>query len=67
MARRQKIKKFILTIQRNKTMLIVDTWIGQFLLLIGSMTIFMWGLGASYEFDLKKVIALSTLTNLRYS
>nr|YP_010501926.1 NADH dehydrogenase subunit 5 [Ptomascopus plagiatus]UXC94692.1 NADH dehydrogenase subunit 5 [Ptomascopus plagiatus] len=35
-----------------------------FLLLIGSMTMFMAGLGANFEFDLKKIIALSTLSQL---
>nr|YP_010240653.1 NADH dehydrogenase subunit 5 [Nicrophorus nepalensis]QTG39874.1 NADH dehydrogenase subunit 5 [Nicrophorus nepalensis] len=34
------------------------------LLLIGSMTMFMAGLGANFEFDLKKIIALSTLSQL---
>nr|YP_010868512.1 NADH dehydrogenase subunit 5 [Apatetica glabra]WGU20045.1 NADH dehydrogenase subunit 5 [Apatetica glabra] len=34
------------------------------LLFIGSMTMFMAGLGANYEFDLKKIIALSTLSQL---
>uniref|UniRef100_A0AAU6PCE3 NADH-ubiquinone oxidoreductase chain 5 n=1 Tax=Diplonychus sp. TaxID=2977879 RepID=A0AAU6PCE3_9HEMI len=35
-----------------------------FLALIGLMTMFMAGLGASFEFDLKKIIALSTLSQL---
>nr|ALO77670.1 NADH deshydrogenase subunit 5 [Formicomus sp. FOR01] len=35
-----------------------------FLLFIGSMTMFMSGLGANFEFDLKKIIALSTLSQL---
>nr|UCU57950.1 NADH dehydrogenase subunit 5 [Dicronocephalus adamsi] len=34
------------------------------LLFIGTMTMFMAGLGANYEFDLKKIIALSTLSQL---
>nr|AYW52231.1 NADH dehydrogenase subunit 5 [Elateridae sp. 2 ACP-2013] len=34
------------------------------LLFLGSMTMFMAGLGANYEFDLKKIIALSTLSQL---
>lgn len=34
------------------------------LLFIGSITMFMAGLGANYEFDLKKIIALSTLSQL---
>nr|YP_009740908.1 NADH dehydrogenase subunit 5 [Euthystira luteifemora]QID03922.1 NADH dehydrogenase subunit 5 [Euthystira luteifemora] len=37
---------------------------GWFLLLIGCMTMFMAGLGANFEFDLKKIIALSTLSQL---
>nr|ALO70666.1 NADH deshydrogenase subunit 5 [Lucifotychus sp. 1 EF-2015] len=34
------------------------------LLFIGSMTMFMAGLSANFEFDLKKIIALSTLSQL---
>nr|QWQ49943.1 NADH dehydrogenase subunit 5 [Mimela splendens] len=34
------------------------------LLFIGTMTMFMAGIGANYEFDLKKIIALSTLSQL---
>nr|AYQ22819.1 NADH dehydrogenase subunit 5 [Coscineuta sp. OR249] len=37
---------------------------GWFLLMIGCMTMFMAGLGANFEFDLKKIIALSTLSQL---
>nr|QIV24595.1 NADH dehydrogenase subunit 5 [Bifidoprionus rufus] len=36
------------------------------LLFLGSMTMFMAGLGASFEFDLKKIIALSTLSQLGF-
>nr|YP_010596130.1 NADH dehydrogenase subunit 5 [Acanthaspis pedestris]WAJ48462.1 NADH dehydrogenase subunit 5 [Acanthaspis pedestris] len=35
-----------------------------FMLLLSMMTMFMAGLGASFEFDLKKIIALSTLSQL---
>nr|WNN64247.1 NADH dehydrogenase subunit 5 [Ceresium sinicum ornaticolle] len=35
-----------------------------FLLFISSMTMFMSGLGANFEYDLKKIIALSTLSQL---
>nr|UBN08820.1 NADH dehydrogenase subunit 5 [Neogeoscapheus dahmsi] len=35
-----------------------------FLLLISSLTMFMAGVGANYEFDLSKIIALSTLSQL---
>jgi NADH-ubiquinone oxidoreductase chain 5 len=34
------------------------------LLLVSGLTIFMAGLGANFEFDLKKIIALSTLSQL---
>nr|QOL00667.1 NADH dehydrogenase subunit 5 [Loxoblemmus doenitzi] len=35
-----------------------------FILFIGCLTMFMSGLGANFEFDLKKIIALSTLSQL---
>nr|ALO76639.1 NADH deshydrogenase subunit 5 [Melyridae sp. GENSP01] len=35
-----------------------------FLLFIASLTMFMSGVGANFEFDLKKIIALSTLSQL---
>lgn len=44
--------------------LLENTFLGQFLLLISGLTIFMAGLGANFEFDLKKIIALSTLSQL---
>lgn len=44
--------------------LLRNTWIGDLLLLLSGLTIFMAGLGANYEFDLKKIIALSTLRQL---
>nr|AYR05118.1 NADH dehydrogenase subunit 5 [Coleoptera sp. ACP-2013] len=37
-----------------------------YLLFFGSMTMFMAGLGANFEFDLKKIIALSTLSQLGF-
>nr|YP_009542011.1 NADH dehydrogenase subunit 5 [Xiphidiopsis gurneyi]AYR06711.1 NADH dehydrogenase subunit 5 [Xiphidiopsis gurneyi] len=43
---------------------IVDNSLGQFLLLISGLTMFMAGLGANFEYDLKKIIALSTLSQL---
>nr|ASY98563.1 NADH dehydrogenase subunit 5 [Metallyticus sp. JZ-2017] len=36
----------------------------QFLMVISVLTMFMSGLGANFEFDLKKIIALSTLSQL---
>nr|QEE94418.1 NADH dehydrogenase subunit 5 [Toxorhynchites sp. CL-2019] len=44
--------------------LLVNSLFGQILLLISGLTMFMAGLGANYEFDLKKIIALSTLSQL---
>nr|ADW41345.1 NADH dehydrogenase subunit 5 [Drosophila robusta] len=44
--------------------LLVSSWLGQLLLLLSGLTMFMAGLGANYEFDLKKIIALSTLSQL---
>nr|YP_009379018.1 NADH dehydrogenase subunit 5 [Spaniocelyphus pilosus]ARI44232.1 NADH dehydrogenase subunit 5 [Spaniocelyphus pilosus] len=44
--------------------LFIDTFMGQFLLLMSGLTMFMAGMGANFEFDLKKIIALSTLSQL---
>nr|YP_010172672.1 NADH dehydrogenase subunit 5 [Mnais tenuis]QSH89871.1 NADH dehydrogenase subunit 5 [Mnais tenuis] len=44
--------------------LIVDSGFSCYLLVLGGMTMFMSGLGANFEFDLKKIIALSTLSQL---
>lgn len=44
--------------------LFIETNLGKFLLLISGLTIFIAGLGANFEFDLKKIIALSTLSQL---
>nr|ATN41236.1 NADH dehydrogenase subunit 5 [Endopterygota sp. 24 LC-2017] len=44
--------------------LLAESWMGQLLLLISGLTMFMAGLGANFEFDLKKIIALSTLSQL---
>nr|YP_009479368.1 NADH dehydrogenase subunit 5 [Sabethes glaucodaemon]AVV61104.1 NADH dehydrogenase subunit 5 [Sabethes glaucodaemon] len=44
--------------------LLVNSLSGQILLLISGLTMFMAGLGANFEFDLKKIIALSTLSQL---
>nr|YP_010398717.1 NADH dehydrogenase subunit 5 [Axarus fungorum]UQK95136.1 NADH dehydrogenase subunit 5 [Axarus fungorum] len=44
--------------------LFLETFMGKFLLLISGLTMFMAGLGANFEFDLKKIIALSTLSQL---
>nr|YP_010519758.1 NADH dehydrogenase subunit 5 [Rhaphidophora quadrispina]UXP34381.1 NADH dehydrogenase subunit 5 [Rhaphidophora quadrispina] len=44
--------------------IIFDNYLGQFLLLFSGLTMFMAGLGANFEFDLKKIIALSTLSQL---
>uniref|UniRef100_UPI0030FE7B31 NADH dehydrogenase subunit 5 n=1 Tax=Neopanorpa triangulata TaxID=3135614 RepID=UPI0030FE7B31 len=44
--------------------LLMDTCLGKILLLVSGLTMFMAGLGANFEFDLKKIIALSTLSQL---
>nr|YP_009162039.1 NADH dehydrogenase subunit 5 [Apteroperla tikumana]AKS28889.1 NADH dehydrogenase subunit 5 [Apteroperla tikumana] len=44
--------------------LLAGTNFGSFLLLFAGLTMFMAGLGANFEFDLKKIIALSTLSQL---
>nr|UPX88402.1 NADH dehydrogenase subunit 5 [Melanagromyza aenea] len=43
---------------------ITNCWLGVLLLLLSGLTMFMSGLGANFEFDLKKIIALSTLSQL---
>nr|YP_010610974.1 NADH dehydrogenase subunit 5 [Rhingia campestris]WAP91808.1 NADH dehydrogenase subunit 5 [Rhingia campestris] len=44
--------------------LVHNSMMGQLLLLLSGLTMFMSGLGANFEFDLKKIIALSTLSQL---
>nr|UEK24793.1 NADH dehydrogenase subunit 5 [Potamanthellus edmundsi] len=44
--------------------LIIETGVGKWLLLFAGLTMFMAGLGANFEYDLKKIIALSTLSQL---
>nr|URX54364.1 NADH dehydrogenase subunit 5 [Calcaritermes nigriceps] len=39
-------------------------WLSTFLLLFSGLTMFMAGLGANFEYDLSKIIALSTLSQL---
>nr|UNZ93972.1 NADH dehydrogenase subunit 5 [Lepas anatifera] len=43
---------------------IYDFWLNELLMILSTLTMFMAGLGACFEFDLKKVIALSTLSQL---
>nr|YP_008238987.1 NADH dehydrogenase subunit 5 [Palinurellus wieneckii]AGN95858.1 NADH dehydrogenase subunit 5 [Palinurellus wieneckii] len=43
---------------------LVDSSVSSFLLIISCLTMFMAGLGANFEYDLKKIIALSTLSQL---
>nr|YP_010728418.1 NADH dehydrogenase subunit 5 [Stictochironomus akizukii]WEF49646.1 NADH dehydrogenase subunit 5 [Stictochironomus akizukii] len=45
-------------------LLFFDTVLSKVLLLVSGLTMFMAGLGANFEFDLKKIIALSTLSQL---
>nr|QIP53751.1 NADH dehydrogenase subunit 5 [Hipparchia autonoe] len=44
--------------------LLMDTLFIKFFLLISGLTMFMAGICANYEYDLKKIIALSTLSQL---
>nr|YP_010952470.1 NADH dehydrogenase subunit 5 [Macroglossum bombylans]WMQ52725.1 NADH dehydrogenase subunit 5 [Macroglossum bombylans] len=44
--------------------MILNIFFIKVLLLLGMMTMFMAGISANYEFDLKKIIALSTLSQL---
>nr|AMW67950.1 NADH dehydrogenase subunit 5 [Stenobiella sp. YW-2016] len=44
--------------------LFMNTYLSKLLLLISVLTMFMAGLGANFEYDLKKIIALSTLSQL---
>nr|AWT58405.1 NADH dehydrogenase subunit 5 [Dendrolimus kikuchii] len=45
-------------------MLLLDVFFLKVLLLLSGLTMFMAGVSANYEFDLKKIIALSTLSQL---
>nr|YP_010309881.1 NADH dehydrogenase subunit 5 [Biston regalis]UMR55015.1 NADH dehydrogenase subunit 5 [Biston regalis] len=45
-------------------LMLTETMFLKFLLLISSLTMFMAGISANYEYDLKKIIALSTLSQL---
>nr|YP_009643539.1 NADH dehydrogenase subunit 5 [Psolodesmus mandarinus]AWH61864.1 NADH dehydrogenase subunit 5 [Psolodesmus mandarinus] len=44
--------------------LVMGSGFSFYLLVVGGATMFMSGLGANFEFDLKKIIALSTLSQL---
>nr|YP_010305098.1 NADH dehydrogenase subunit 5 [Spodoptera depravata]ULR86992.1 NADH dehydrogenase subunit 5 [Spodoptera depravata] len=45
-------------------MMLLDMYMLKLLLLLSGLTMFMAGISANYEFDLKKIIALSTLSQL---
>nr|YP_010471484.1 NADH dehydrogenase subunit 5 [Thienemanniella nipponica]UVG40823.1 NADH dehydrogenase subunit 5 [Thienemanniella nipponica] len=49
---------------RFNVLLMSSEKISSFLLLIGGLTMFMAGFSANFEYDLKKIIALSTLSQL---
>nr|URX52722.1 NADH dehydrogenase subunit 5 [Incisitermes nr. barretti] len=42
----------------------ISGWLCTFLLFVSGLTMFMAGLGANFEYDLSKIIALSTLSQL---
>jgi NADH-ubiquinone oxidoreductase chain 5 len=44
--------------------LLLGYWLNIILLLVSGLTMFIAGLGANFEFDLKRIIALSTLSQL---
>nr|AIW64797.1 NADH dehydrogenase subunit 5 [Mekongiella wardi] len=44
--------------------MLINLNFGWFLMFVGCLTMFMSGLGANFEFDLKSIIALSTLSQL---
>nr|AVN67705.1 NADH dehydrogenase subunit 5 [Deropeltis paulinoi] len=44
--------------------IVFSDWLNIFLLIMSGLTMFMAGLGANFEFDLSKIIALSTLSQL---
>nr|WGO57477.1 NADH dehydrogenase subunit 5 [Perisphaerus sp. 3 ZQW-2023b] len=43
---------------------VFNIWLASFLLLFSGLTMFMSGIGANFEYDLKSIIALSTLSQL---
>nr|YP_008965004.1 NADH dehydrogenase subunit 5 [Mythimna separata]AHB34930.1 NADH dehydrogenase subunit 5 [Mythimna separata]CDK36494.1 NADH dehydrogenase subunit 5 [Mythimna separata] len=45
-------------------LMLIDMFFLKLLLLLSGLTMFMAGISANYEFDLKKIIALSTLSQL---
>nr|WAU48204.1 NADH dehydrogenase subunit 5 [Agriades orbitulus] len=45
-------------------LLLLDSFFFKLLMLLSSLTMFMAGISANYEFDMKKIIALSTLSQL---
>ena len=63
LARQPEYLGLVCTVSKSEQRkLCFDYWLNRILLLISGLTIFIAGLDANFEYDLKKIIALSTLS-----